>query len=134
LLIAMPLRGSFPEVADLLREYALKAESASLTEAVDRASFGRPTVELLGAELEKAGFGFVDVELRTSVLEWRSGRDFYEDPIARLVLFPEFQAQLDMDDLEQPWAYVRDAIDKYWSDASFELTVNVGCASGRKIA
>jgi hypothetical protein len=29
---------------------------------------------------------------------------------------------------------VREAIDKYWSDATFELTVNVGCASGRKIA
>ena len=97
---------------------------------------------LLGAEVEEERemrdvllrVEAADVELRTSVLEWRSGRDFYEDPIARLVLFPEFQAQLDMDDLEQPWAYVRDAIDKYWSDASFELTVNVGCASGRKIA
>ena len=28
---------------------------------------------------------------------------------------------------------LRDAIDKYWSDGTFELTVNVRCASGRKI-
>ena len=132
-LIAMPLRGSFPELADLLREYALKGEAVPLSDAVDRASLGRPTVELLSAELETAGFGFVDVELRTSVLEWRSGRDFYEDPVTRLVLFPEFRAQLGVDDLDRAWEYVREAIDKYWSDGTFELTVNVGCASGRKL-
>ncbi len=132
-LIAMPLRGSFAELANLLREYALKHEAIPLTDAVDRASFGRPTVELFGAELERAGFGFVDVEVVTSVLEWRSGRDFYEDPVARLVIFPEFRAQLGVEDLERAWEYVRDAIDKYWSDATFELTVNVGCASGRRL-
>ena len=132
-LIAMPLRGSFPELADLLREYALKSEAVPLSDAVDRASFGRPTVELLSAELEAASFGFVDVEMRTSTLEWRSGRDFYEDPVARLILFPEFRAQLGVDDLDRAWEYVREAIDKYWSDGTFELTVNVGCASGRKI-
>jgi SAM-dependent methyltransferase len=132
-LIAMPLRGSFAELADLLREYALKNEVIPLTDAVDRATFARPTVELLGAELERAGFGFVDVEVRPTVLEWRSGRDFYEDPVARLVLFPEFRAQLGVDDLDRAWEYVRDAIDKYWSDATFELAVNVGCATGRKI-
>jgi len=132
-LVAMPLRGSFAELADLLREYALKHEAVPLMDAVDRASFARPTVELFAAELERTGFGFVDVELRTTQLEWRSGRDFHEDPVARLVLFPEFRAQLGVDDLDGAWAYVRDAIDKDWSDASFELTVNVGCASGRKL-
>lgn len=132
-LLALPLRGSFPEVADLLREYALKVEDVPLSDAVDRASAGRPTIELLGTEMEAAGFDFVDVELRTSVLEWRSGRDFYEDPVSRLVLFPELRAQLEVDDLDRAWEYVRDAIDKYWSDATFELTINVGCVSGRRI-
>jgi hypothetical protein len=28
---------------------------------------------------------------------------------------------------------VREAIDKYWSDGTFELTVNVGCATGRRL-
>ena len=71
--------------------------------------------------------------MRTSVLEWRSGRDFYEDPVSRLVLFPEFRTQLGVDDLGQAWEYVRDAVDKYWSDSTFELTIHVGCASGRKM-
>jgi hypothetical protein len=38
-----------------------------------------------------------------------------------------------LEDPEPALAYVRQAIDKYWSDGPFELTVNVGCATGRKV-
>ena len=34
--------------------------------------------------------------------------------------------------LRETLVVVRDAIDKYWSEGQFELTVNVGCASARK--
>ena len=37
-----------------------------------------------------------------------------------------------MDEGDKAFVYVRDAIDKYWSDGAFELTVNVGCATGRR--
>jgi hypothetical protein len=75
----------------------------------------------------------VDVELRTTTLEFQSGRAFFEDPIARLLVLPELRATLAVEDTEPPFAYVREAIDKYWSEASFPLTVNVGCASGRRL-
>ena len=29
-------------------------------------------------------------------------------------------------------ATMRDAIDKYWSDSTFELTIHVGCVTGRR--
>jgi SAM-dependent methyltransferase len=132
-LVAMPLRGSFQEIADLLREYALKNESSESSTRIENAAHIRPTVELLGAELEEAGFHFVDVEVRTSVLQFKSGRDFFEDPVTRLMLLPEFRLNLGLADIDRAFAYVRDAIDKYWSEGTFELTVNVGCASGRRI-
>jgi SAM-dependent methyltransferase len=133
-LIAMPLRGSFQELADLLREYALKFDDPQVADAVERASLVRPTVEMFGAELEETGFDFVDVSLRPTMLRFQSGRDFFEDPIARLLLLPEIRLNLGLEDPERALAYVRDAIDKYWSDGAFELTVNVGCATGRKAA
>ena len=132
-LMAMPLRGSFQEMGDLLREYALKNESPEINKKVEAAVLVRPTVEMLGAELEEAGFHFVDVEVRTSVLKFKSGRDFFEDPVTRLLLLPELRINLAIGDLERPLSYVRDAIDKYWSDGTFELTVNVGCATGRRL-
>ncbi len=131
-LLAMPLRGSFQEVVDLLREYALKNESVEIARQVESAVQIRPTVEMLGAELEEAGFGFVDVESRPLTLTYRNGRDFFEDPVTRLLLLPEFRSNLALADLDGAFSYVRGAIDRYWSGASFELSVQVGCASGRR--
>ena len=131
-LLAMPLRGSFQEVADLLREYALKMEGTDMGRRVESAVQVRPTVEMLGAELEDAGFHFVDVESRSMVLTYKGGRDFFEDPVTRLLLLPELRLNLGAGDLGGAFEYVRDAIDRYWSDSAFELTVQVGCASGRR--
>jgi SAM-dependent methyltransferase len=131
--MAMPLRGSFQELADLLREFALKHDDTEVSRAVEHASVLRPTVETFGAELEEAGFEFVEVSLRPTTVRFQSGRDFFEDPIARLVILPEMRLNLQLEQPEAALLYVREAIDKYWSDGSFELTVNVGCATGRKV-
>ena len=52
-LLAMPLRGSFQEIFDLLREYALKYDDTDVAAAVEQAVLVRPTVETLSAELER---------------------------------------------------------------------------------
>jgi SAM-dependent methyltransferase len=131
-LVAMPLRGSFQELGDLLREYALKQDEPAVGRAAEQSMLRRPTVEMLSTEFEQAGFDFVDVSWTPATLGFRSGRDFFEDPIARLVVLPELRHDLQLEDPEKALLYVRDAIDKYWSDGTFELTVNVGCATARK--
>jgi len=132
-LVAMPLRGSFAEIADLLRECALKNELTELTNAVEAAVQLRPTDELFKRELESVGFDYVEVDVHTRTLRFESGRQLFEDPATRLMLLPEFRVNLNMPD-DRPFSYVRDAIDKYWSGSSFELTVNVGVVSGRRRA
>lgn len=132
LLVAVPLRGSFIEIADLLREFALKFEDSALSLAIDRAMLLRPTVEMLSAELEEMGFSYVEVSLRPATLAFHSGRDLLEDPVTRLALIPEFRSNLGIEELDRPMSYVREAIDKYWSDGTFELSINVGCVSARR--
>ncbi len=132
LLVAVPLRGSFIEIADLLREFALKFEDGALNLAIDRALLLRPTVEILSSELEELGFSDVDVSLRPATLAFHSGRDLLEDPVTRLALLPEFRSNLGIEELDRAMSYVREAIDKYWSDGTFELTINVGCVSARR--
>jgi len=135
-LIAMPLRGSFAEIADLLRECALKHELVELTNAVEAALQLRPTEELLEQELEAAGFEYVEIDARTRTLKFAGGRSFFEDPVTRLLVMPEFRVNLALDTPAlraiDPFGYVRDAIDKYWSDGTFEMTVRVGVVSGRR--
>jgi ubiquinone/menaquinone biosynthesis C-methylase UbiE len=131
-LIALPLRGSFQELLDLLREHALKHDAGDVGRAAEAAAAMRPNVETLGEELEAAGLEDVDISLRRATVEFQSGRDFFEDPIARLLVLPDLSAHLPGVDLAAPWRYVRDAIDRYWADDRFELSVTVGVASARR--
>jgi SAM-dependent methyltransferase len=131
LVVGLPLRGSFQEVFDLLREYALKYDVAAVGEAAEAALGLRPTVEAVAGELEAAGFFDVDVELVRTEVEFQGGRDFFEDPLTRLLVLPDVVAHLALEGpLDAAFAYVREAIDRYWSEATFGLTFHVGCVSG----
>jgi len=132
-LLALPLRGSFQEIGDLFREYALKTDDGDLSKAVDAMMAARPTIESLSDEMESVGLGDVDVEIRHTQLTFDSGRALLEDPVCRLLVLPDIRAGLGDVELERPLEYLRDAIDKYWSASHFELTLNVGCASARRI-
>jgi ubiquinone/menaquinone biosynthesis C-methylase UbiE len=131
LLLAMPMRGSFQELFDLFREFALKYDAAEMGKAIEVALLSRPTVETLTQEIEDAGFENVDVDLNPVSLEFQSGRGFLEDPITRLLVLPEFAPVL-ATGKDAPLKYVQEAIDRYWAEQHFELAVTIGCASGRR--
>ena len=131
-LVALPLRGSFQEIADLFREYGLKHDDSDFSKAIEAALVDRPSIETLSEELENAGLDDIDVEIRQTQLSFDSGRAFVEDPVSRLLIIPEVRTWLAVNDLQRPLEYVRDAIDKYWSEGKLELSLNVGCASARK--
>ncbi len=133
-LLALPLRGSFPEVSDMIREFALRQDLSDLGKAVDSAAASRPTIETISEEFEDAGLSEVDVDVQLIAVSFPNGREFLDDPITRLMVLPEVRAVLTMDEAVSTacMRYVHEAISKYWSEGVFELTVNVGCASGRK--
>jgi ubiquinone/menaquinone biosynthesis C-methylase UbiE len=132
-LVALPLRGSYQEITDLFREYALKFDEGDFGKLVEESVMIRPNIEALSDRLENVGFDDIDIDVRTTLLAFDSGRAFLEDPVARLFILPELRTLLGSVDLDRPLAYVRDAIDKYWSEGKFELTLNVGCASARRM-
>jgi ubiquinone/menaquinone biosynthesis C-methylase UbiE len=135
-LVALPVRGSFPEIYDMLREYALRQDLPTFGKAVEVAAASRPTIESLSEEFEKVGLGEVDVDVQLLGVSFNSGREFLDDPIAQFIVFPDTRALLEVDEpaIDSAFRYVQDAITRYWSEGAFELTVNVGCASGRRIA
>jgi SAM-dependent methyltransferase len=134
LLLALPLRGSYGELFDLLREFALKVDDAAFGASVERAAASTPTPETLSEELERAGFEYVDVTTRREHLAFASAREMLEDPIFRLAILPELRGALGMSDLDRALTYAREAIDRYWSDGSFSVTLHIGCASARRPA
>ncbi len=134
MVVSMPLRGSFPEIYDMLREYALRNDQPHFGEAVDAAATRRPNPETLSDQIEAAGFTHVDVGLELVGIMFDNGRDFLEDPIARLVVGPDVRSSIPVDNgVDDAWDYARMAIAKYWSEIPFELTINIGSVSARKI-
>lgn len=134
--LAVPLRGSFAEILDMVREYALRNDLAELATNIELAVASRPTIETVSEEMETAGLTEIDVDVQLLSVTFGTGREFLDDPIAKLIVEPEIRASLSADEVTMAGAidYIRDAVSKYWSDGVFELTVNVGCVSGRRAA
>ena len=134
LAFASPLRGSYPEITDMLREFALKHDQPKLTEAIELAAQSRPTPETLIGELETLGFIDADLDVELLSIPYSDGKRFAESALFRHVVSPEYRAAME----GQPEAavqgldYARGAISKYWSDGPFDLTVNLGCVSARR--
>ena len=137
IVLAVPLRGSFTELGDLLREYALKHDAPDVEAAVTGAASLRPGTEGLALELSRAGFEQVSVTTKTTSLAFSSGRALFEDSAMRLLVFPELEQNLGIS-LTKPLIYAQSAIDKYWSGSTpadaFELTIVAGCAAGYRRA
>ncbi len=137
LVYTLPLRGSCPEIADMLREFSLKHDKPRFAEAIEIASQSRPTPETLTEELERLGFTDVSVDVELLSVAFDSGRDFAAHPLFRLMLAPDMTALIG-DPAEGVIAsaleYAKGAISKYWSEGQFDLTVNLGCAVARRPA
>lgn len=133
-LLALPLRGSFPELNDMVREFALRQDLPALSKAVDVGAARRPTIETVSEEFENAGLTEVDVDVQLLAVSFNNGREFLEDPIATMMVMPDMRVNLQVDPtvMDPAMRYMHEAIMKYWSEGVFELTVNVGCASGRR--
>jgi len=131
-IIAMPLRGSFQELIDLLCEYCLKHDDAELATRLEAGAALCPSEESLVYELEAQGFDEVQVGSRRAHMTFENGRAFIEDPTVRLLIVPDMMITAGLDSLGNGLGYVREAIDKYWSESNFSLSINIGVASARK--
>ena len=134
LLFSLPLRGSFPEIVDMLREFSLKHDTPSFGEAIEVGAHSRPTPETLTEDLERLGFVDVSVDVELLSVAFETGKDFIAHPLFRLVVVPELACMIggSAETLGSAIDYAKAAIVKYWSEGQFDLTVNIGCASARK--
>jgi ubiquinone/menaquinone biosynthesis C-methylase UbiE len=131
LLLSLPLSRSFPEVVDLIEEFALKYDDAPITLALEKAAAERVTVESVSEELEAAGFRDIDFEIIHDAMIYENGRALLEDPSVRYFVVPQIETWLDQVDLGDAMEYVSRAVDKYWSESQLELALTVVAFSAR---
>lgn len=128
--VTLPLRGSFIEVVDLLREVALRLDLARVTERVEQYVQSLPTAETFRAELETRGFEKVQVEAWEFTLPYANGSELFSDPVTQHAALAEWRWCAEgAGDPEPVLAEVRRAVDLYFEGRRFELTVQAGCAT-----
>jgi len=131
-LVCMPLGQSFPELLDLLAEYALKFEDNTVAEGLEECGQHPVTVESIAGELEAEGMHDVDFETADLSLVFDSGRSLLDDPTMRFFIAPTLAGWIGAPELTEAMAYVARAVDKYWSDESLELKLKLAAFSARR--
>jgi SAM-dependent methyltransferase len=112
LLLALPLRGAYAELLDLLREFAQASGDDGVAAAVEGVAAGRPNIEQATEFLEDAGFEDVDVSMHRLKLDYPAGQAFLDDPLARLLFEPHLAA-LAPGSPEAAVEHVRQALARY---------------------
>jgi ubiquinone/menaquinone biosynthesis C-methylase UbiE len=131
-LVCLPLGQSFPELLDLLAEYALKFEDATVSDGLEAFDQHPLTVESVAGELEAAGLHDVDFETGELSLVFDSGRSLIDDPTMSFFIVPTVAGWIGAPNLAEAFAYVARAVDKYWSDESLELKLKIAAFSARR--
>jgi ubiquinone/menaquinone biosynthesis C-methylase UbiE len=133
LVLTQPLRGSFMELLDMLREVATKYDVVALTERIEQYAQSLPTSEQWVSEAEQNGFTDIAIDEDSLVLGYSSGADVLGDPALHHAALPECQwcAEATPDPMAVLYQ-VQHAIDTYYRGRVFELTVHAGCLSARK--
>lgn len=133
LVATLPLRGSFAEPVDLLREVALGRELPGVSDRVERYAASMPGDDALRAELEAAGFERVLVESWEFTLEYPSSEALFGDPVVVTAALPEWRWCAEGSAApEAVLRALRHAVDTYFAGREFAVTVVGGCVSARR--
>lgn len=133
LLFAIPLGGSFPELRDLLREYAVRYEDESFLGDISAAFAKLVSPEVLERRLESFGFEDASVSVDLVGVLFASGQAFLDDPLRRLVLAAEI-AGLFGEHASAPaaWEYAGEAARRYFADTPLRVSLNLGYVTARR--
>jgi trans-aconitate methyltransferase len=129
LLLALPLQGSFVELFDLLREYALKYDDHAMMNRVDEIASRFPSADELAQALTSAGFEYIESVVRPTELVFPNARALFDDPAFQLMVRAEIHP---VSSHGPAMAYLERAIDRYFSESEVTLSILVGALSARK--
>lgn len=130
----LPLEGSWQEFHDIYREVLVKHDRHEALDRLDRHVANYPTVEDCEAWLRAAGLE-PRVEVDEFSLLFRSSREFFFAPVVEYGPLAEWKAIAGSgQELQDTFWYIKEAIDAYFGDRAFQVTIKAGMLVGRKAA
>jgi SAM-dependent methyltransferase len=131
--MTLPLRGSWAEFIDLLREVLRESGRREGLAALDRHERVLPDGADAVAALEAVGFRDVAIEVDRWELLFRSSREFFFAPLVELGPLPEWKRLTGGGDaMQDAFFFTKEAIDAYFKGRPFAVTIVAAVVTGRK--
>jgi ubiquinone/menaquinone biosynthesis C-methylase UbiE len=130
----LPVEGSFQEFFDIYREVLTKHDKHELLARLDEhVAAVYPTVARCERWLAGAGLVGVEIEIERFTMLFRSSREFFFAPVIEYGPLPEWKALAGKgQEMQDVFWYIKEAIDAYFADRAFEVTVVACCLRGKK--
>jgi ubiquinone/menaquinone biosynthesis C-methylase UbiE len=132
-LVTMPLAGSWSEFYDIYREVLVKHDHHEILRKLDEELQRAPDREQAREWLEEAGLLDVSVEAEEFDLLFRSAREFFFAPVIEYGPLPQWKEIAGKGEtMQEIFWHIKEAIDAYFGDRAFSVTIKAGCLLGRK--
>jgi ubiquinone/menaquinone biosynthesis C-methylase UbiE len=127
-IVTLPIAGTYNEFFDIYREVLTKNDKDALLLRLERHVTQIPDVDEVTSWFEQSGLTSVDIEVEQFSLLFKSSREFFFAPV---IEFGPLAAWKDVagkgEEMQETFWHIKEAIDAYFSDRAFEITVKAGC-------
>jgi ubiquinone/menaquinone biosynthesis C-methylase UbiE len=131
--VTLPLAGTFGEFYDIYNEVLVKHDKHATLERLGEHLHAYPSPEQCEAWLAGAGLIDTHVETEKFSLLFRSSREFFFAPVIEYGPLSAWKRIAGKgQELQDVFWYIKEAIDAYFGDRAFEVSVVAGCLRGRK--
>ncbi len=133
LALSAPLRGTWSEFLDLFRDVLRENGKLESLGAVDRYVAALPDGETLARWLAEAGLKQIEVTTGRWEILFRSAREFFFAPLIELGPLAQWkQLSGRGDQMQDVFFFTKEAIDTYFKDRVFAVTIVGAAVTGRK--
>jgi ubiquinone/menaquinone biosynthesis C-methylase UbiE len=131
----LPLAGTFGEFYDIYREVLVKHDRHDTLERLEKHLATYPEPEEVERWMKHAGLADTQLEADEFSLLFRSSREFFFAPVIEYGPLHTWKAIAGKgQELQDVFWYIKQAIDAYFGDRAFQVTVKAGCLRGVKSA
>jgi ubiquinone/menaquinone biosynthesis C-methylase UbiE len=128
----LPLAGTFQEFHDIFREVLIKHDKHDALDRLDRLIARYPTVDHIERCMKTAQLSG-GLEIEEFTLLFKSSREFFFAPVIEYGPLAEWKEIAGQgQEMQDVFWYIKEAIDAYFADRPFAVTVKAGCLIGKK--
>jgi ubiquinone/menaquinone biosynthesis C-methylase UbiE len=129
----LPLAGTWGEFYDIYREVLVKHDKHDTLNKLEEHLRRYPEPDDVERWLRQAQLEDTRLEVEEFSLLFRSSREFFFAPVIEYGPLPEWKALAGKgQEMQDVFWYIKQAIDAYFGDRAFQITIKAGCLRGRK--